>query len=43
MHACSVTLIVSDSVTPWTLSHQTPLPPDLGESLLDKAKGDNKK
>ena len=24
-HACQVTLIVSDSVTPWTVTHQAPL------------------
>ena len=29
--------------TPWTVAHQAPLPPDLGESSLDKTKGDKKK
>ena len=26
MHACSVTLVMSDSVTLWTVAHQAPLP-----------------
>ena len=25
MHTCSVTSVMSDSVTPWTVAHQTPL------------------